>query len=115
MAVTVTGWAEWSMLAVTFVGALGTAVAVINHWVVAPLERRRDEERRERVAETRGIVDQATEPIKAKLDQIVREVSYDGGASLKDAVRRIDERVTRMEGRLDEHDRGAHGLEGGPA
>lgn len=113
-AVTITGWIEWLMLAVTFVGALGAAVAVINRWVVAPLERRRDEERRERVAETEAIVADATGPINDKLDQIVREVSYNGGASLKDAVRRIDDRVTRMEGRLDERDRWAHGLTSEP-
>lgn len=106
--VEITGPAEWVMLIVTFVSALGAAVAVINRWLVAPQERRR-------LNETKSIVAEATGPINDKLDQVVSEVTYNGGGSLKDAVKRTEMGLVELRARFEEHDKhhGGGGMEPG--
>jgi len=47
-------------------------------------------------------LDKALAPLAEELRVIRSEVTYNGGASLKDAVRGIDLRLTRMEGRAEE-------------
>lgn len=60
-----------------------------------------------------GRVEDGTADLREKLATVQREVTFNGGTSLKDAVREIDRRLTRMEGRAeerwhaqDEHDGG---------
>ena len=65
---------------------------------------------------TRAIKDQLDvklDPMAEELVTIRGELSYNGGQSTKDAVRRIDKRLTRMEGAFIEHDRLAHEVDEG--
>lgn len=53
-------------------------------------------------------------PLVDELATIRAEVTYNGGGSLKDAVRRTERRLDHMEGRMEEHDRWTRGQADGP-
>ena len=95
---------DWFAAAAAFVGAVGSAVAVLRRWIIDPMERRHEVERAERAEEVRRLVAETVAPINDKLDRVVAEVTFNGGSSLKDAVRRIDIRLTRVEARLEERE-----------
>lgn len=90
LAVTISGWVEWVLLLGSLVGAIVAIVGIIQRWVVHPLGRSLRDTIREELA-----------PISGRVEDIAREVSYNGGTSLKDAVRRIETRQDRLEGSLD--------------
>ena len=90
LAVTITGWTEWVLLLGSLVGAVVAVVGVVQRWVVQPMSR----SLRDTIREELG-------PISTRVEDIAREVTYNGGSSLKDAVRRIETRQDRMEGQVD--------------
>jgi hypothetical protein len=72
------------------VGAVVAIVGVVQRWIVQPMSR----SLRDTIREELG-------PISGRVEDIAREVTYNGGASLKDAVRRIETRQDRLEGTVD--------------
>lgn len=90
LAVTITGWTEWVLLLGSLVGAVVAVVGVVQRWIVQPMSR----SLRDTIREELG-------PISTRVEDIAREVTYNGGASLKDAVRRIETRQDRLEGTVD--------------
>lgn len=54
-------------------------------------------------------LDLKLDPMADELATIRDEVTYNGGGSLKDAVRRTERRIDRLEGRFDEHDKFTRG------
>jgi hypothetical protein len=75
------------------VGAIVTVFRLFGVYILAPYARsqeKKDDDRLER----------AISPLRDELAEVRGELSYNGGASTKDAVRRIDRRLTRLEGWL---------------
>ena len=65
-------------------------VGIVQRWIIAPMGR----SLRDTIREELG-------PISVRVEDIAREVTYNGGASIKDAVRRIETRQDRLEGSVD--------------
>ena len=91
------------------VAAIVTAIAVVfrlfGNYILKPYanaQATKDDDR----------LDAKLSPIVDELTTVREEVTYNGGGSLKDAVRRLDNRLTRFEGRFDEHDKFTRGTEG---
>ena len=92
---------EVAALVALIVGALAATFRFLGTYILAPVSRRAAEQDQERLENALG-------PMRDELSTIREEVTYNGGASLKDGVRRIDRRLTRLEGAFDEHDRWQH-------
>jgi len=88
--VVLTGWTEYVLLIGSLIGAVVAMVGIVQRWVVQPLNRG-----------LRETIKEELSPISKRVEEIAREVTYNGGASLKDAVRRIENRQDRMEGQVD--------------
>lgn len=80
------------------VGGIGVLFRFMGTYILAPYARSQSQ----RMADQ---LDGKLEPLMDELGTIRSELQYNGGRTTKDAVRRIDERLTRMEGRFEEHDR----------
>lgn len=89
-AVVLTGWTEYVLLIGSLVGAVVAIVGIVQRWVIHPLSR-----------SLRETIKEELSPISKRVEDIAREVTYNGGSSLKDAVRRIEQRQDRMEGQVD--------------
>lgn len=90
LAVTITGWVEWVLLLGSLVGAVVAIVGIVQRWIIHPLGRG-----------LRETIKEELKPISDRVEDIAREVTYNGGSSLKDAVRRIEQRQDRMEGQVE--------------
>jgi hypothetical protein len=84
------------------VAAIVTAIAVVfrlfGNYILHPYAKAqalKDDDR----------LDSKLAPLTEELVTIRQEVTWNHGTSLKDAVRNLDRRVTRFEGRFDEHDK----------
>jgi hypothetical protein len=84
------GWPEWLIYAGALVGSVVAIVGILRRWVVEPVGRQLRDTIREELA-----------PVQKRVDDIANEVQFNGGSSLKDAVRRIEHRQTRIEGQVD--------------
>jgi hypothetical protein len=80
------------------VGAIVAIFRVFGTYILAPYARKQDHKDDDRL-------DLKLRPLSEELTTIRQEVTWNHGTSLKDAVRNLDHRVTRFEGRFDEHDR----------
>lgn len=91
-----------------FGGIITTAalvVGIVNRWIVQPM-RRLDDERNEAAAkQVMAPIERQLAAIATTIDLVRAEVTYNGGKSLKDSVRRIEHRLDRLEGAFAEHDR----------
>lgn len=96
----ITGPAEWLMFAVTFISALGAAVAVINRWIVKPLKDRNEQDKLEGLALVSEVIAAELAPLNQKLDRVAYEVQYDSGESLKDKVRDLAGEVNLVKGEV---------------
>jgi hypothetical protein len=80
------------------VGAIALVFRVFGTYILKPYanaQAQKDDDR----------LDSKLAPLSEELLKVRQEVTYNGGSSLKDAVRNLDRRVTRFEGRFDEHDK----------
>lgn len=98
--VEITGPAEWLMFVVTFISALGAAVAVINRWIVKPLKDRSEQDKLEGLALVSEVIAAELEPLKAQMARVAYEVQYDSGESLKDKVRDLAGEVNTVKGEV---------------
>lgn len=92
---------EVAALVGILLGALVAMFRFAGTYILAPVNRRNAEQDLQRLNEALG-------PVHDELATIRNEVTYNGGKSLKDGVRRIDHRLTRLEGAFEEHDRWQH-------
>lgn len=98
----VTNIGQGVLLGTSVVLAIAAIFRLFGTAILAPYARKQDGKDDRRIAD-------ALKPLSDELQVIRSEVTYNSGKSLKDAVRRIDHRLTRIEGRIEEHDRYAHG------
>lgn len=80
------------------VGGIGLLFRFAGTYILKPFARHQEEVRSDHLNE-------ALSPLLSELGEIRAELTYNGGSSTKDAVRRIDNRLSRMEGRFEQHDR----------
>lgn len=80
------------------VGGIGLLFRFAGTYILKPFARHQEEVRSEHLSA-------ALSPLLDELGEIRAELTYNGGSSTKDAVRRIDNRLTRMEGRFEQVDR----------
>lgn len=89
----VTNIGEAVVWAAGVVGAIVTVFRLFGTYILAPYARSQEEKDDARLARAIG-------PLRDELAEVRAELSYNGGSTTKDAVRRIDRRLTRLEGWL---------------
>lgn len=92
---------SWLVLA----GLIGSAATAVHRWVVRPLLGARDEQRRvvrELAALAQKMDDYASEA-KARNDKLESRLIPNGGASLYDAVERVERGLEHTNNRIDAH------------
>lgn len=87
---TIQGPVEWVVLLGSVVAAIVAIVGIVQRWAISPAARSLRETIREELA-----------PLQTAVEDVRREVTYNGGTSLKDAVRRTEDRVTKVESEVE--------------
>jgi hypothetical protein len=89
---------EWVLYAAGVIGGIAIIFRFFGTYILHPYSENQLDKFSERL-----------KPLEDELAVIRTEVTYNSGASLKDAVRRIEREQDRMKGRFEEHDRFTHG------
>lgn len=96
---------ELIIWAAAVVGGVVAVFRVAGTYILRPIHDANAERDAERLHA-------ALAPLAEELKIIRGEVTYNGGGSLKDAVRNLDRRVVRIEGRMEERWQAEHGDDG---
>jgi hypothetical protein len=88
---------EWIVWAAGIVGGIAVMFRFFGTYILKPYSEAQLDKMSERL-----------KPLQDELEVIRREVTYNSGSSLKDAVRRIEREQDIMKGRFEEHDRYTH-------
>lgn len=89
-------WSQWADVFITIAAVVGGIAVILRFagkYVVNPMQERE-------VRRIERMLDEHLEPISNEVNQIAREVRFDGGESLKDAVHRLERGQLRIQGRL---------------
>lgn len=83
------------------VGAIVAVFRLFGTYILSPYAKNQDRKDDERI-------ERAIQPLRDEIGLVRYEVQYNDGGSLKDAVRRTDRRLIRLEARFEEHDSWTH-------
>lgn len=86
-------WTEWLLRAAAVVGGLAVIMRTFGTYVVNPMQKREAER-------TEEMFTKHLSPLTKSIEEIKNEVTFNGGESLKDAVRRLERGQHRIQGKL---------------
>ena len=86
-------WLDWLIRVTAVVGGIAVLLRFAKTWILDPMQTREEQH-------IRRVVSEELAGIRTDLAAVLAEVTYNSGTSLKDAVRRVERDVVRVQGHL---------------